>query len=153
MSNMVKAILAGGLIAGTLDVAAAVAIYHVGPVAVLHAIASGVLGQASYYGGLGSAFLGLLLQWAMSLIIAAIYVLAAERLTLLTRHWLAMGFLYGVGIWVVMNWVVVPLSAAFPKNPPKLDAGIFAMLAFGVIISFCARKLGTTSAPQALQPS
>ena len=143
VSNRLKAILAGGLIAGTLDVGAAVAIYHVGPVAMLHSIASGVLGQASYYGGSGTALLGLLLQWAMSLVIAAIYVLAAGRMTLLTRQWLVMGLVYGVGIWVVMNLAVVPLSAAFPKKPPRLDGGIFAMLAFGVIISFFARKLAS----------
>jgi uncharacterized membrane protein YagU involved in acid resistance len=142
MSGTLKAVLIGGLAAGTLDIGAAVAIYHAAPIAVLHAIASGLIGKASFAGGLGTALLGLVLQWAMSLIIAAIYVLAARRLALLTRQWLAMGLAYGVGIWVVMNLVVVPLSAAFPKNPPRLDAGILAMLGFGIVISYCAAKFG-----------
>ena len=32
MSNNLKAILAGGLIAGTIDIGAAVALYHIGPI-------------------------------------------------------------------------------------------------------------------------
>ena len=91
MSNTLKAILAGGFIAGTIDIGAAVALYHIGPITILQAIASGLLGKASYAGGLNTALFGLVLQWAMSLIIAAIYVLAANRLPVLRRRWLVMG--------------------------------------------------------------
>src|SRR6202789_2865786 len=80
MSNNLRAILAGGFIAGTLDIGAAVALYHISPITILQAIASGLLGKASFAGGINTALLGLVLQWAMSLIIAAIYVLAADRL-------------------------------------------------------------------------
>jgi hypothetical protein len=142
MSNSLRAILAGGLIAGTIDIGAAVAIYHVGPIAILQAIASGLLGKAFYSGGFNTALLGLVLQWAMSLIIAAIFVLAAGRLTLLRRRWLVMGLAYGVGIFVVMTFVVVPLSASYPKNPPQMPQSaeqFVAMLLFGVIVSYCAK--------------
>src|ERR1700722_3830594 len=91
MSNNLRAILAGGFIAGTLDIGVAVALYHIGPITLLQAIASGILGKAAYSGGLNAALFGLVLQWAMSLIIAAIYVLAADRLPMLRRRWLAMG--------------------------------------------------------------
>ena len=52
----------------------------------LQAIASGLLGKASFTGGLNTALFGLVLQWAMSLIIAAIFVLAADRLPVLRRR-------------------------------------------------------------------
>jgi uncharacterized membrane protein YagU involved in acid resistance len=145
MSNTLKAILAGGFIAGTIDIGAAVAIYHIGPIAILHAIASGLIGKASYASGLNTALLGLILQWAMSLIIAAIFVRAANRLPVLRRRWLAMGLAYGVAIFVVMTFIVVPLSASYPKNPPKLPGAaeqFIAMLLFGVIISYCAKRFG-----------
>jgi hypothetical protein len=58
------AIAWGGLIAGTIDIGAATLINLVSPIVILHAIASGVLGRASFTGGMPSAFLGLLLQWA-----------------------------------------------------------------------------------------
>ena len=125
MSNNLKAILAGGFIAGTIDIGAAVALYHIGPIAILHAIASGLLGKASFAGGLNTALLGLVLQWAMSLIIAAIFVFAASRLPVLRRRWLALGLAYGVGIFVVMTFVVVPLSASLSHQnfPPRLRWG------------------------------
>jgi uncharacterized membrane protein YagU involved in acid resistance len=148
MSNTLKAILAGGFIAGTLDIGAAVALYHIGPITILQAIASGLLGKAAYSGGLNATLLGLILQWAMSLIIAAIYVLAANRRPVLLQRWLVMGLAYGVGIFVVMTFMVVPFSASYPKNPPKLPGAaeqFLAMLLFGVIISYCARRFGDAS--------
>ncbi|HEX4106447.1 MAG TPA: hypothetical protein VHX92_09470 [Rhizomicrobium sp.] len=146
MSSTWRAILAGGFIAGTIDIGAAVALYHIGPITILQAIASGVLGKASYSGGLNTALLGLVLQWAMSLIIAAIFVFAANRLPVLKRRWLVMGLAYGVGIFVVMTFIVVPLSASYPKNPPKLPGAaeqFAAMLLFGVIVSYCAERFGS----------
>lgn len=112
-------------------------------IAILQAIASGLLGKASYSGGLNTAFLGLILQWAMSLIIAAIFVFAASRLSVLWRRWLAMGLGYGVGIFIVMTFVVVPLSASYPKSTlkfPQSAQQFLAMLLFGVIVSYCARR-------------
>jgi len=146
MSKTLQAILAGGFIAGTIDIGAAVAIYHVGPIAVLQAIASGLLGKASYSGGLNTALLGLVLQWGMSLIIAAIFVFAASRLPMLWRRWLVVGLAYGVAIFVVMTFVVVPLSASYPKNPPQMPQSaeqFLAMLLVGVIISYCAKRFSS----------
>lgn len=141
MPKTLMAIIAGGLIAGTVDIGVAVAIYHVSAVAILHAIASGLLGKASYGGGMVTAALGLLLQWTMSLIIAAIFVLASARFSALSRRWLAAGLAYGVVIFVVMSFVVVPLSAATPKAKPSFPQ-FLAMLLFGVIISWCDKKFG-----------
>lgn len=136
------AILVGGLIAGTIDIVAAALINGVNPVIVLLVIASGVLGKASFQGGLPAAALGIVLQWAMSLVIAAIYVLASDRFPALKRHWLASGLAYGAGIFVIMNYVVMPLSAV--GHAPRFTtlscvANVLAMLAFGSFIAFCAR--------------
>lgn len=75
-----KAAIVAGLVAGTIDIGAAALINRLGPVIILHAIASGVLGKAAYFEGARSALLGLALQWGMSLSIAAIYVAATRRL-------------------------------------------------------------------------
>src|SRR5580693_459172 len=69
------AILLGGLIAGTLDIGAAALINGRNPLVILLVIASGLLGKASFQGGLPAAILGLVLQWLMSLLISAIFVL------------------------------------------------------------------------------
>src|ERR1700679_115356 len=85
LASLAPGVIAGGLIAGTLDIFVATAINHVGPGVILQAIASGLLGKASLHEGAGTVLLGLGLQWGMSLIIAAIYGLASLRLPALAR--------------------------------------------------------------------
>ena len=92
---VLAAIFCGGFIAGTLDIGAASLINWLSPVIILRAIASGLLGKASFHDGAPAALLGLGLQWAMSLVIAAVYALGALRLSALTHHWMAGGVVYG----------------------------------------------------------
>jgi len=138
-------ILAAGLIAGTLDIFVAALINHLPPGTILQAIASGVLGKASFLGGHHTMLLGFALQEVMSLIIAAIYILAAVRLAVLLRRPAAMGALYGVGIFLVMNLVVVPLSAAWPKHRhvtvEAIVLNLAAMILFGLIVAYTPKVM------------
>ena len=138
------AVLGGGLVAGTIDIGAACVINGRDPVFICHAIAAGLLGiAASFHGGPVTAAVGLLLQWGMSLIIAAIYVGAGRAMPVLKRSWLAGGLAYGVGIFVVMNYAVVPLSAIhrFPNfTADKIAENLAAMLLFGTIVAWFARE-------------
>jgi hypothetical protein len=138
-----RAILAGGFIAGTIDIFAASLISRFDPLLILRFVAGGVLGPAALQGGISASVLGLILQWAMSLLIAAIFVLAALRLRWLTTLPIVAGLAYGVVIYFVMNYVVVPLSAwhhvpAF--KPVSFLENLAAMLVFGLIVAFCARR-------------
>lgn len=133
------AIVIAGLVAGTLDIGAAALINVVSPVRILHFIAGGILGKAALAGGAPIAFLGLLLQWAMSLIIVAVYVIASRWLPALRRSWVIGGLCYGVAVFFVMNYVVVPLSA-WARIPSftavTFAANVVAMLVFGLIVAF-----------------
>src|SRR5262245_15076983 len=102
------AVVVAGFVAGTLDIGAAALINLVSPIRILHIIAGGILGRAALAGGASVAILGLLLQWAMSLIIALVYVMVARWLPALRRAWVVGGLCYGVAVFVVMNYVVVP---------------------------------------------
>ena len=138
MGSLLPAILIGGLVAGSLDIFVAAAINHIGPGVILQAIASGLLGKASFQGGTKSMVLGLLLQWGMSLIIAAIYCLAGTRIPALLRQPLRFGALYGVGVFLVMTFIVVPLSAAHFKARPSVHSlveNLAAMILFGLIVA------------------
>lgn len=141
-SAVLMAILCGGLVAGTLDIGSASLINWLNPIVILHAIASGILGSASFLYGWHAALLGLILQWAMSLLIATIYVSAASRISWLKRQWVPAGVAYGIIIFVVMNYVIVPLSAA-PFKPhfiiSKIIENLLAMILFGLIIAWCTR--------------
>ncbi len=146
-SSTLVAILYGGFVAGTIDIGAASLINGISPLVVLRAIASGLLGKAAFQGGMPVSLLGLGLQWAMSLLIAAIFVFAAQQLAWLNQRWVAAGVLYGVVVFVVMEYVVVPLSASWPKahfTTPALIENLLAMLLFGLIVAFFARSADTS---------
>ncbi|MGA9852668.1 MAG: hypothetical protein WBR15_07030 [Gammaproteobacteria bacterium] len=155
MQNMrhtpLAAVLSGGLIAGTIDIGAASLINWISPVIILHAIASGILGKASFNEGLPAALLGLGLQWAMALLIATIYRVGTYKLTWARQHWVPAGVIYGVGIFIVMNYVVVPLSAAPFKmhfNIQKIGENLLAMILFGLIVAFFSRSASNGTATQ-----
>jgi len=152
-----NAILLGGFIAGTIDIAAAALINMISPIIILRFIAGGLLGKSALSGGTGVALLGLGLQWAMSLIIAAIYVLASRWLPILRRRWIAGGLAYGLVIFFVMNYVVLPLSA-WARWPgftvAKFAENLVAMLLFGLIVTFFVRQSASDAelSPAASQP-
>ena len=141
--NAVMAFVYGGFIAGTVDIFAPSLIYMVSPMRILQAIARGVLGTASFEMGATSAGLGLVLQWLMSLLIAAIFVFAATRMRILVVRWIGGGLAYGVVVFVVMNYVVVPLSAV-GKVPTfttlTFTLNLLAMLLFGLIVSYFTNR-------------
>jgi hypothetical protein len=118
-SQAAQAIFWGGLIAGILDLIYAFAsvVLRGYPAIVLpQAIASGLLGVKSFEGGLPTAILGVGLEFLITFIATAVYYAASRKLTFLTRQAVLWGVLHGVAIYVFMNFVVVPLSAA-----PKFD--------------------------------
>lgn len=151
---VLTAILLGGLIAGTVDIGAASLIGMLTPLAVTRAIASGLIGKAAHGGGLPISFLGLLLQWAMGMLIAAIYMLATAAMPGMRRRWIPTGMIAGVIIYFVMVYLVLPLSAAPFRQAFDLQLYIkdfaldgdfvknmLAMMVFGLIVSFCARDV------------
>jgi uncharacterized membrane protein YagU involved in acid resistance len=143
MLRPLNPILLGGFVAGTIDIGAACLIYRLSPEIVLRAIAQGVLGPHAFDGGWRAPALGLLLQWVMSIVIAACCVVASERVSRLKRSWRTATVVYGVVIFLVMNYVVVPLSAVgkMPHFTPTLFMeNLLAMLLFACIIVWTARR-------------
>lgn len=136
------AILAGGFIAGTIDIGAAALINRIDPRIILRFIAGGVLGRAALQGGPAVQWLGLFLQWGMSLVIAAIFVVVALRWRWLTARPALAGLAYGAVVFAVMNYVVMYLSAWHRINhftPASFVENLAAMLVFGLIVAFCSR--------------
>ena len=83
-------------------------------------IASGVMGNAAYTGGFATALLGVILEVVMTIIIAGIFIFSADRIPLLRKNVIVGSLLYGIGVFVVMNFVVLPLSAATVSAPPPM---------------------------------
>jgi len=116
--RIVLAILAGGLAAGALDILYAFVVfgppsYGMTPEQVLQSVAAGWIGgEAAHAGGMDTALLGLGTHFAIATMMAAVFVLFAARVSALTKQALLWGVLYGLLLYVAMNYVVVPLSAA-----------------------------------------
>jgi len=127
-----KAILIGGLMAGTCDITAACVQYYalrgVGPVRIFQSVASGLLGADAFTGGARTAALGLGLHFFIAFVWTVVFVLASRRLSLLRMQPLAVGAVYGIVVFIVMHFAVLPLSAVAkrPINP--------AMAAIQVVI-------------------
>ena len=141
-----NAVLAGGLCAGALDMASAVLLHlKIGPLRVFQSVATGLLGKAAYLGGVPTAALGLVLHFAIALIVAAVFVTAARRWPILLRRPVLSGGLLGVGMYGVMNVAVVPLSRAFIGPPPNLKMTVVGLLVhvflFGLPIALAAKRL------------
>ena len=149
--DAVSAIFLGGIIAATIDIGSASLISGRSPAFIMQAIAGGLLGKATFNGGVATVILGAALQEVMGVLIAAIYVVLSKTVAGLLRRWVASGLVYGVIVFFVMNYVVVPLSAwKLPPHftPLKFAANMAAMLLFGLIIAFFSRRL-TMSQPLA----
>lgn len=116
--RILSAILIGGLIAGAFDIIYAFIVYGplsygISPERVLQSVAAGWIGrEESRAGGLNTAALGLATHFFLATMMAAVYVLAAQSVKALTKNVLLFGFVYGLILYVAMNYVVVPLSAA-----------------------------------------
>lgn len=136
----------GGLIAATLDIVYAFVFFGfrgVSPIAILQSIASGVLGADSYRAGVPAALLGLILHYAIMLIIALVFLFVARRVDLLVRRPVVCGALFGILVYCAMNFVIVPLSASpatFTFDPLVVPAGVLVHMFFiGVPIALAVR--------------
>src|SRR5262249_45820813 len=115
MSNALKYTAIGGLIAATLDIVYAFVFFGfrgVSAITILQSVASGVLGNESYRRGVLAALLGLVLHYFIMFIIACVFLVVATRLDVLVRRPILCGALFGVIVYCVMNFVVLPLSAS-----------------------------------------
>lgn len=109
-------ILAGGLLAGAIDLTYACT-YHgfahaIPPIRIMQSIASGWFGRASFDMGYTSAAIGFVSHFAILIVAAAIFYVASRRFAFLRAHAYQAGMTLGVGIYLVMNYIVLPLSAA-----------------------------------------
>lgn len=133
--SLARPILIGTLIAGTLDILAAVGLtLYYGRRTIsemLGGVASGPFPDAAHWGTNG-ALLGLAVHFTLMAIMVTIFVLAAARLRQLWQKPILWGFLYGLATYVVMNLVVVPLR--WPERWPPSTTGILTQLFCHIVL-------------------
>jgi len=123
--NSALGILCGGLIAGTMDITAAILTYkvrnNVPPIRILQSVASGLLGNDAFTGGARTAALGLFLHFVIAFGATAVFYLASRKMPWLVDNAVIAGILYGIVVQQFMQQVVLPLSA-FHKAPFNFSA-------------------------------
>lgn len=139
---MIRTIAWATLVAGTLDILSAF-VWSGTVVPVLQTVASGPLGDVTAHGPAGAP-LGLLTHFAIMAVMAAVYALAASRIPALSRYWWIAGPLYGVALWIVMYWIVMPLRWESYSTPsealPILKQMISHCLLTGLPIAWIASR-------------
>jgi hypothetical protein len=146
-----RAIVITGLIVGAMDIISAiVVVISRGSTAtrLLQFVASGLIGQKAFEGGLATAALGLGLQFVIATSVVAVFYLISNSVPVIRRHAVTAGLIYGLIVYAVMNLIVVPLSAAKPRHSLSGDLiqiGIH-MFVIGLPTSLLIRRFsGATS--------
>jgi hypothetical protein len=111
---------------------------------VFQSIAYGVLGKASFDGGVGSAALGAGLHLFMATCFVVAYTLVARRVPTLLDKLFVYGPMYGVLMYIIMNFIVMPLSRV-GRSPSFahmdwITYSVIAHMVFGMICVFFARR-------------
>jgi uncharacterized membrane protein YagU involved in acid resistance len=80
----------------------------------------------------------------ISFVIAAVFIVAADRIPLLRRYAIVGSLLYGFGVFIVMNMIVTPLSATPPLPAPTMpwliEGIIEHMLLVGLPLGIIVRR-------------
>lgn len=148
--SALRAIVVGGLVAGTLDLLFAVLAYGYArggnEEGVLHSIASGWLGRRAFGAGGPSAILGFFTQYLIAIGAAAVFYAVSSAFPVLRRRAVPAGLVFGAGLYGFMYRIVMPLSA-IPFRPSFAPGALFPALAahmflIGLPIALCARRFG-----------
>lgn len=141
------AILFGGGIAATLDIIYAIVRnggYGKSPLWVLQSVASGWMGEDAFASGIAGGIVGLLSHYGILFVAAAVYLVASRSFTILKSRAMACGAIFGVLVYLFMNFVVLPLSAFpfdFPYPLSRLLEGFVSHAFFvGLPIAWAVRK-------------
>jgi hypothetical protein len=142
-------IVYGGLIVGILDGLFAFVFYGmilgVKPLRIFQSVAAGLLGRASFDGGIPTFLLGLLLHFIVATCIAAVYYVASLKLPVLIHHPVVSGLIYGLIAYLVMNYVVIPLSR-IGLRPTSLRVFVPAFIAHAFLVGLPIALLARRSA-------
>jgi uncharacterized membrane protein YagU involved in acid resistance len=148
--SALRTILWSGLVAGVLDALAGVVVYYIwfgfNPLQVLQFIASGIYGPSAINGGVFTIIAGLFFHFVIAYTVAIIYFYAYPKISILGKNSIVSGLVYGLGIWLMMNLIILP-QTNIPKS--AFDAGlavagiIWHMLLVGLPIAIITKKYYT----------
>ena len=147
-SSTAVAIMRTGLLAGTLDILAAFTNTYFasgrGPDIVLKYIASGVWGSEAFSGGAVMMVYGFLFHYLIALGWTTLYFVAYPLLRSLQRPgFIISGIIYGVVVWAMMNYVILPQSNVAPPGVSwgsAITGVLIIIVVVGLPVVFAAER-------------
>jgi len=136
LRNSLQAILWGGAAAGAADIISAIGGKGGKALQVLQYIGSGLIGMSAFDGVWLTGAVGLAVHFGLTTLMAALFVLAAQRWTVLRQKpWVA-GFIYGALLYGTMFYVIVPYLSAAPrwKTPQGFWSNLSAAMGHGFFV-------------------
>ena len=126
-----------GITAGTLDGLAAALFFHtklgLNAGQVMQFVASALLGEESFKGGYLTVFAGAVLHYLLAFTISAFYFYAFPAIPPLRKWPVVFGLLYGLGVWLVINLLVLPLTR-MSLPPFELTGAVIAIVWHMVLV-------------------
>lgn len=148
-SSPARVAVAAGLAAGLADILAAFVIYRPAtPMQILHAVGSGLIGPGIREMGTTGAAIGAACHFAISIILAALYLAGARFAPVLLERPMLSGVVYGTFVFGIMNAIVVPLSLAAERTTPPDHLtllGWAANVLFGIVLAWVAARMSRTA--------
>ena len=127
-SSAARTIITAWLVVGVLDISSAITIWIVRGTGVtrgLQGITSALLGQRSYEGGPATAAIGLAIHFFIAFAVVTFFYLLSRKLPALTEYAFVAGIAYGIGVYLVMYWIVLP--TVFPTFRHRLGNDALAI--------------------------
>lgn len=145
--SFIKRLVFTALTAGTLDIAAAMLNFFIStgknPEPVLRFIASGVFGKDAFSDNAWMPYFGLFFHYCIATTWTILFFMAYPKIKLLSKNWIVSGSVYAVVVWILMTYVVLPLSNV-PQLPFDLVKALVAIailiVCIGMPISYSAKK-------------
>lgn len=126
-----------GLVAGTLDISENIifnAFRHITMKQIFQYIASGLIDGKSFTMGSASVALGVGIHYCIAMTWTIIFFLLSRKLLFLIRHAAISGIVYGGIVYIIMNFVVLPLT----RIPHSIRAATLASRISGILaLLFC----------------
>ena len=104
---------------------------YASPARVFRGVASVLFGKGALTGGAGTALIGLAMHFCVALFWSFLFVTAVRRWATLSRaiaSWptaILVASIYGVSIWLIMTWIVIP---SMLHKPPNLSVKYWVQL-------------------------
>ncbi len=139
-----KTIVLTGLIAGTLDAIAAIVVSGSTPVQVFQYIASGAFGaEKAFSGGLTMVIWGVVFHYFIAFSWTILFFFLFPTISFLRKNEYITGLIYGIFVWTMMKFVVLPFSK-IPQSPFNLKGALIGasilMVMIGLPISILTHR-------------